>query len=94
MPGLVDKGEIVSFDLSAYPMTFQGESECFHSESAGDGAAPMESHSCLHCFLADNVEFIKMWVCMPEYGEPDNCCFFFPISVSYPSADSTATSCV
>ena len=82
----------MSFDLSAYPMTCQGESECFHSESGGDGAAPMKSHSCLHCFLADNVEFIKIRGCRPEYGEPGNCCFFFPLSVSYASAGSTATS--
>lgn len=81
----------MSFDLSAYPMTFQGESECFHSESGGGGAVPMESHSCLHCFLADNVEFIKIRGCRPEYEEPGSCCFFFPPSVSCPSAGTTAT---
>lgn len=94
MPGLVDKEEIVSFDLSACLMTFQGGNECFHGESGGDGATGMESHSCLRCFLADSVEFIKTWGCRPECGEPDNWCFFFPLSVSYPSAGSTAASCV
>lgn len=67
MPGIVDKGEIVSFDLSAGLTTFQGKNECFNSVS-GSGVP------------ADNVEFIKIWGCGPEHGEPDNCCFFFPPS--------------
>lgn len=67
----------MSFDLSTCLMTFQGENECFPSDSGGDGAAPMESHSCLHCFLADNVEFIKIWGCRPQCGEQDSCCFFY-----------------
>lgn len=65
MPGLVDKREIVSFDLSACLMTFQGKNESFHSASGGDGTAQMESHSCLHCFPEDNMQFIKIWGCGP-----------------------------
>uniref|UniRef100_A0A674H4G5 Amino acid transporter heavy chain SLC3A1 n=1 Tax=Taeniopygia guttata TaxID=59729 RepID=A0A674H4G5_TAEGU len=70
----------LNFRNPAVQQEIRGENECFHSESGGDGAVPMEFPSYLHCFLADNVEFIKIWGCRPEYGGALQLLLLFPLS--------------
>lgn len=98
MPGLVDKGEIVSFDLSISLLTLWAERH-MHShqgQSAFNRARWCSAQTCLSasCPPADNAELSKTWGTGPECGEPDNCCFLFCFSLSYTLSGSTATSSV
>lgn len=99
MPGLVDTGETVSFDLAASLMTSEGRDtggqRSQRERFAKQGGALMKPHAwSASCLPADSVEFFKIRGSGPEHGESDNCCFFFPPHLSYTPSGSTATSSV